>query len=429
MIAEAATEQSSSYTSSDPPFHWDLPATHQSILPLLCYIAGRLVRHDLHIALIISENSPFVIPVWPLPRKTQSLLVKIVRKGCEKYGFSSNWMTALAALDSKQEYPSVFKAYGPDSYLVQRSLLQREMVFAAEGLTLLSIDHIYTLKQHLCALAKKEWFAPSRDDCVESCVQLLHRINSIHRQTRFSKGYIARVYQDIPLQEMALDEVMIEYDATFCTASLRDITSDLEFQTFLDDEMTSFDPVESIPELPDTSTCRHQPMYEQNQRHPPGTDVPTIASWDDAMFDNESEIIMPISPVTATYPTLFRPSMAMTMEQQAEMWQPTLPSRPSSPTESVCSDESPSPLKIVKRESMFPNPEPENKGMHKIKRKPVANTFSLALLREQENRWQKEAFQARSRALIDSWSTTVPKPVCAKCHHALEAPKRNTCFV
>ncbi|KAL9102193.1 MAG: hypothetical protein Q9163_002641, partial [Psora crenata] len=250
VLSVATTRQAAKPPPQQPHFRWDVQATGKPMFPAFHYISQQLVEHGLHVALIISDQSPFVIPVWQLSHRSQIIFTRIVRTACAKYNVTPSWMTAVRSISSKRDLPRVFEAYQPDDYIVRRSLLQQEIVFMADGLTLLSIDHIYTLKQLLCTLSKKDWVSCSRQVCLASCIHLLHRINTIHVGIRFSKGYIARVYHDIPLQEKALDAVMAEHDAIFCTSS--------DYSEFYDDKHQERS-VEEVAELQDTRRPDTQP--------------------------------------------------------------------------------------------------------------------------------------------------------------------------
>ncbi|KAG8531490.1 uncharacterized protein KY384_003119 [Bacidia gigantensis] len=271
--SSAACSKISHPSSQPPPFAWDVQSACRSIIPALEFISENLAKHDLQIALLVSEQEPFVLPVWQLPQTSQCLLTRLVRKACIRYSVDLGWMTALASSEGKQEMSELFDTHTPDSYIIRRSLLQNEVVFTGEGLTLLSFDHIYTLKQLLWPLSNKELATSSRETCLSSCIHLLHRINNIHNGNKFSKGYMSRVYLDIPFQEALLDEVMTEYDTTFCTASIRRIDSDLSFTIFCDSPNAVNNQTKPAPSPP-------EPIPELKEDTAPAELVSPIASID-----------------------------------------------------------------------------------------------------------------------------------------------------
>ena len=216
-------------------YHWDLQETCKPMSAAFNYISTKLSQEGLSIHLIISDQHPSVIPVWQLPYKSQVTLCKIVRKACQKYNLAPSWMTALAAL-SKKDLPEVFETFKPDAYIIRRSMLQRELVYSSEGLTLLSIDHIFTLKQLLRTFSKREWVSSSRESCLESCVHLLHRIHRVYTGKPASAAYIERVYKEIPFQGAELEEVIVEYNARYCTATICEVDFQPKFSPVYHDD-------------------------------------------------------------------------------------------------------------------------------------------------------------------------------------------------
>ena len=387
--------QSSAAACQTPdPFHqqsdlfWDLPSICKPISPAFHYISQRLAKHGLQISLILSHHEPFFIPIWPLPRKSQIIFTGIVRNARARFNMPCSWMTALASVSSKRDLPKIFETHKPNEYIIRRSILQQEIIFFTEGLTLLSIDHVYTLKQLLCSLSKRDRGSYSRETCLSSCVELLHRINSIHKGIRFSKGYIARVYQEIPLQETALDEVMAEYDANFCTARIRDIAAELDFGVFAD-EKSDPRPAISVAERQDVSTNRTG-VPDEIMTPLLDVDLSTLHSWEAETVD-----INLISPVTVTYPPIRRPSDPPSAARDAELWHHSVPSSPSSDRESWGPFAPPPPLRIVKRASTHPQPVRSTSDDGK--------SLPLVLQDWGEKVPESEVLEAESREIINAW--------------------------
>ena len=444
-LSDITSSQSSSPFPYHPAFHWDLQSTSKSMFPALHYISEKLVKEGLQIALIISDHSPCVIPVWQLPRQTQILLTRIIRKACAKYNLSPSWMTALASLEGRNDISKVLEEYKPDAYIIRRSLLQNEVIFSSEGLTLLSIDHIFTLKQLLCTLSKDKWVSYSRSVCVSSCVHLLHRINKIHNGTKFTKGYIARAYKEVPFQVSAFDEITAEQDTTFSTANIHDIASSLP--DFHVPYPSLADPEDDPTELPTRSTSPNDlvsPLAD--------LDLRTLYSWasDPAPTPSEPAFIRSIPMVT--YPRIHQPSPSPILAQEAEIWHRSLPSSPVSTTDSWGPDAPPSPLRVVKRASTKPSSTQQEEA-HEVGESDQQHWPSLEMFKEEERElqreeqewamellrkeerevqreeeeWAMELLREERRAKdVEMWNRTVPEVVCAKCFDAIEAPRRYT---
>ena len=202
--------------------------------PALQYISHKLTERELSVALIVSDHEPYVIPVWPLPKKSQLILAKIIRKACSKYKLEPSWLTALASFSNKC-LPKVFDAHRPDDYIVRRSIGQNEVVFSEEGLTLLSIDHTYTFKQLLLTLSKKDWVPHARDVCLSSCVHILNHINEVYTDPKVLKGYLARVFKEVDFKQEEYEEVCSAHSANYCFASIKDVTTVEPVYTALSD--------------------------------------------------------------------------------------------------------------------------------------------------------------------------------------------------
>lgn len=292
-----------------PCFHWDLHTTCMPMLPAFQYISRKLAKRGLSVHLIISDHDPYAIPVWQLPKTAQLILAKIVRKACSKFNLSPSFLTALASYSSKKDLPRIFDTYRPDSYVVRRSILQNDVIFNGEGLTLLSIDYIYTFKQLLCTLSKKDWLPGARDVCLSSCVYLLHRINQIYTNPKASKGYMTRVYTQTQFQCSAYEEVCSAYTEHFCTASIKDVTTlEPDFSALADLSLDwDSDSSPTAAELPDTSPPPAHPShtFQEDLISPiAALDLSTLQTWESP----SSTHLEHISPLTYTYPSIPKPS-------------------------------------------------------------------------------------------------------------------------
>lgn len=187
------------------------------LFPAFRYISRKLAERRIYVALIVTDYGQGIMPAWPIPRSTQELLAKIVRKVCLKFHFGSSWMTALGSTSAKRSSKDFFDLNRFDPYLLHRSLVQHEVIFGGEGLTLLSVDHVYTFKHFLAVLSSINCVPLSRVVCLASCIELLHRINTLYTGRKPLRGYFLRVYDDIEINEACLDEVCREYDLKYGT--------------------------------------------------------------------------------------------------------------------------------------------------------------------------------------------------------------------
>lgn len=270
------------------------------------YISRKLSQEDLSIALIISDQSPFVIPVWPLPRRSQLILARLVQKARKKFTTKTSWIMRLSLL-IEREPSETFYYFRPDSYVVRRSIIQHQVIFSGDGLTLLDIDYIYTFKQRLCTLAKSGWVSQhARQACLASCVQLFHRITCIYTGKPVSSGYIERVYQDIPFHADALDEVSHSYNTRYCTATIQDVAFQPDYSAMsAEDTSINEDGTATISELPGNHFERAQHGWRQSRDYLVSplvdTDRGTPRSWEiSSRLDVDAW--SPMSPLDASYP-------------------------------------------------------------------------------------------------------------------------------
>src|SRR5690606_14393555 len=91
--------------------------------------------------------------------------------------------------------------------LATRSLIQNDIVFSAEGLTLLSIDLCFALKYQLGCVTK----VCSVDELTNT-VAILRRLVMAYRGRPLTKGYISRCYSGIEVSDFALLRVNAMYE-------------------------------------------------------------------------------------------------------------------------------------------------------------------------------------------------------------------------
>lgn len=198
-----------------PVFAWDLTAACKPLLTAFHYISGKLACHGLHVALVVKSSRPEIIPAWPVGIQTQHLLAKFIQKANEKYAIDVCWLKAMLDLCKPIEAREIFESQRAVSYTVHRSIAQRDLIYSGEGLTVLAVDCIYILKGLLADLGGQDAIPLFRDDCKESCVELLHHVNTMYKDILLSRGYLGRAYTQFEYSEDVLEEVCEAYRAKF----------------------------------------------------------------------------------------------------------------------------------------------------------------------------------------------------------------------
>ena len=395
-----------------PSFQWDLRTTCKPMLPAFQYISHKLHQRELSVALIISEHEPYVIPVWPLPRKSQLLLAKIVRKACKKFGLQPSWLTAVASLANKC-LPKIFETYKPDSYIVRRSIVQNEIIFSDEGLTLLSMDNIYTFKQLLCTLSKPDWVPNSRDVCLSSCVHLLRRINEVYTDPKMTKGYLARVYKEVEFMGETFDEVTAAISTNYCTASIRDVTAlepDYTALMGMTLDWDSDDDGREAAELPDTSTT-HDLSDPSDPTISPieDVDLSVLDSWE-TETPPPTDIISPLEKIR--YPPVHRPisereSLVDPMAPWSFPLPPPLRTRASRQMTEWQKADPPASAPLLQQ-----NPE-----RRRVRSDGDSQLHTTSV--KQVESWTSSEVMHSPLRWLESWSTNAPSLLCQNCHDTI----------
>ncbi|KAE8352232.1 hypothetical protein BDV28DRAFT_135462 [Aspergillus coremiiformis] len=196
-----------------PDFTFDSETLPPSILPALEYISSRLQQKMMHVTLLVGRGKPYptgrpsdlmVIPIDDLNQPTWRALFRAVVKAASKFSLGQSWADAL----NRSQYERQ-----TNEYLVQQSIMQNEVIFSREGLTLLNVDRIYTFKRRLCILSHQG--KSPEASCVTSCVQLLHRTIDDFQGRPFSKAFFHRVYEQLGVRDELLTHVAQIYKKQF----------------------------------------------------------------------------------------------------------------------------------------------------------------------------------------------------------------------
>jgi hypothetical protein len=192
-----------------PGFNFDCETVTPSVIPALDYISSKLQQKMMHVTLLVGRGKPYptgqpsdlmVIPIAQLDPQCWRTVYRIVAKGAKKFALGQSWTDALARSQYERQ---------ANEYLIQQSILQNEVVFSREGLTLLNVDRIYTFKRRLCILSNRD--NGTEESYVSSCVHLLHRTIRDFQGRPFSKAFFHRVYEQLDVRDDLLTRVANAY--------------------------------------------------------------------------------------------------------------------------------------------------------------------------------------------------------------------------
>lgn len=199
-----------------PDAAFDADALPPSVRPALEYISRKLQQRAMHVTLLVGRGQPslpgvpadlMIIPITKLSPSAWKVFSKIVEKGAKRYSLGRKWLEALSV---HQRHRAVL-----NEYLIQQSLMQNEVLFSDEGLTLLNVDRIYTIKRLLCvlnqaqqnAMVSNERSKINEDKCIASCVSLLRKTIMDFQGRPFSLGFFHRVYEYLGVTDQHLIKV------------------------------------------------------------------------------------------------------------------------------------------------------------------------------------------------------------------------------
>ncbi|KAI9734318.1 MAG: hypothetical protein M1834_002423 [Cirrosporium novae-zelandiae] len=188
-----------------------------STIPALEYLSRKLQAKQLHITFIIDVGitSPSglggadmsIIPITPLDLRTYNLISKIWRKAERKYFVSPRWLECIkGGIDGDHTIQN--------SYLIRRSIIQNEILFSGEGLAILDVDNIYSLKRRLSALSFSE-IPLSYEAYIDTCIHLLYRISTTYGGRPLSLGYIKRAYDHLEVDDNVVLHIKEAYEKKF----------------------------------------------------------------------------------------------------------------------------------------------------------------------------------------------------------------------
>ncbi|KAL1964974.1 hypothetical protein VTN77DRAFT_6174 [Rasamsonia byssochlamydoides] len=204
-----------------PDFNFDSDTLTPSVLPALEYISTKLQQKSMHVTLLVGRGKPFptgdgadliVLPITELDAPSWKIFYRIVEKGARKFALGQSWTDALS--QSHSQSPRQRQA---NEYLVQQSIMQNEILFSQEGLTLLNVDRIYTFKRRLCVLStnNEQQQHIAEEKYINSCVHLLHQTIRDFQGRPFSQAFFHRVYEHMNVSDDLLVKVAVAYKAKY----------------------------------------------------------------------------------------------------------------------------------------------------------------------------------------------------------------------
>lgn len=217
-------------SSHSSPYSWDMQLWSMPFFPLFQFVSDRLAQSKLYVIFIISGDRPFCIPAWPISRTARSKVIRIIRESCHKFSNIPSWLAQLAYRSTDIDATALLKTQPSHAYLTRRSIIQHETIFSGEGLTLLTVDHIYTFKRCLLSLSDTAENAPDAKVMTASCVRLLRRINATYTGVKLSKSYLDRAY-GIELRHFIFKRIHKAYIDSFGEPGIQDLASTVEDET------------------------------------------------------------------------------------------------------------------------------------------------------------------------------------------------------
>lgn len=206
------------------------PAIHSA----LEYLSHKLSQKNLHLTLIVSRTSPLpigqgcklsaypvqvskspVVVVGDDEDSMQRLFNTLAQRAARKFLLQLDWITYATPTAHARRNLNW-------AYIVRRSLVQNDVLFSAEGLTVLNIDRVYTLKQTLSVLSKGKNACKRIPESVylDSSIWLLRQIMRETRGRPLSRAFFHCTYDHVCVSEAVLVEVAKGYFARYKQAAI-----------------------------------------------------------------------------------------------------------------------------------------------------------------------------------------------------------------
>ncbi len=224
--------------SAMSPFSWDMQSSSIPHFPCFRFLSDRLARYQLHLILILSPSDPLFLNVCPMSKAAETRVIRVCRRACAIFPTTPDWTSQIAARSISRGAVDQLAAQPSESYLTRRSLIQHEIIFSGEGLTLLSADHIHTFKKQLSLVSKMKFTDKDYTSQLDSCVHLLRRINNTYRGVKLSRSYLERAY-GTELCQSTLREVCKAYHRNFKETGVKEVSLEADSEIPLLPELES----------------------------------------------------------------------------------------------------------------------------------------------------------------------------------------------
>ncbi|KAF5023752.1 hypothetical protein F66182_4185 [Fusarium sp. NRRL 66182] len=176
---------------SSPRFRWPLsPTTPMSPPPMTPCTASSTTTDTM--SSMMNASSSFgmrLIHTNELNPKSEKILNSVLEKTEKKFAVGSEWLSHAVRPSS----------CGLTNQLIHSSIIQNEVLFCSEGLTILSLDRLYSLKSALSSYSKTKSHLR-----LEDAVDELRRIILATNGEKVSKTAILRSYDWLSVSNSAL---------------------------------------------------------------------------------------------------------------------------------------------------------------------------------------------------------------------------------
>ncbi|TLD30380.1 hypothetical protein PspLS_02336 [Pyricularia sp. CBS 133598] len=143
-----------------------------------------------------NEYGIYLVRATALDSRAERTLRETIDKAERRFGIGTDWL----------HFPMEPAEVKATEELIRRSLRQREVMFSAEGLTLVSLDRLYTFKKALAAYSRTD--DPMR---LEDAVDELRRYVLANGRRPLQRSDLISAYSHVPFAEMGLRDVARMY--------------------------------------------------------------------------------------------------------------------------------------------------------------------------------------------------------------------------
>ncbi|KAI4110481.1 MAG: hypothetical protein LQ339_001347 [Xanthoria mediterranea] len=186
-----------------------------------------------------------------MSKAAETRVIRVCRRACAIFPTTPDWVSQIASRSISRSAVDQLAAQPSESYLIRRSLIQHDIIFSGEGLTLLSADHIHTFKKQLSVVSKMRFTDKDYTSQLDSCVHLLRRIDNTYRGVKLSRSYLERAY-GTELCHFILREVCKAYYRIFKETGVQEVSLEADSEIPLLPELESpitGQPTHLLPEL------------------------------------------------------------------------------------------------------------------------------------------------------------------------------------